>query len=234
MGSAKAGAPALVEWNLLRPDGVYVIHEARRPGEYILKERYLGEHTAPEFSRAPFWIMTMPVMRFNRFLLSHVKKPETQVLQFSETVKDGVKLRQLKVAEKINKFSSVSTFYFHATDEWLLHSFVVDGSQRGMVRYKYQTVGDEQVPERVEVDRIGPDGTSKPRFIYDFESYQRADPPESEFSLEKFGLPESVDFAPRESTPVYVWILVIAAGCAALAFFFRFLARRWRAVTTPN
>src|SRR5262249_8440940 len=110
-----------IRWHLLRPDGAYEIHPAQRPGEYVLKTSRLGEMTAPE-AGYPFAWMTAPLMRRAAPMLSYVKRPETRVLAFGEAVKDGVKLKELKTEGRGNNTSAVSTHYFHATEEWLLHS----------------------------------------------------------------------------------------------------------------
>jgi hypothetical protein len=52
-------------------------------------------------------------------------------------------------------------------------------------------------------------------------------PPDSDFTLAAYGLPEPVGFEPK--TPLYVWLLAVAAICFALTIGFRLLARRRRA-----
>jgi hypothetical protein len=51
-------------------------------------------------------------------------------------------------------------------------------------------------------------------------------PPESEFTLSAFGLPEPVGVVWEKKTPVYVWLLVAAGVLGMLALLFRWLARR--------
>lgn len=51
--------------------------------------------------------------------------------------------------------------------------------------------------------------------------------PDSEFTLSAFGLPEPAGMEPvKKPIPIYVWILLAAGVCGALAFAFRSLARR--------
>ncbi len=57
--------------------------------------------------------------------------------------------------------------------------------------------------------------------------------PDSEFTLTAFGLPEPGSEPVKKSIPLYVWILVAAGVCAALALGFRYLAHR-RARTQPT
>ena len=52
-------------------------------------------------------------------------------------------------------------------------------------------------------------------------------PPESEFMLSTFGLPEPFGVMTRKTTPTYIWFLVAAGCCAVLAIVFRYLARRY-------
>jgi hypothetical protein len=71
-----------------------------------------------------------------------------------------------------------------------------------------------QRPENVSVTR---------KMLYVVEAVDRI--PDSEFTLPAFGIPEPVEFAAR-STPMYVWLLGLAAGCLVLTVGFRLLARR--------
>jgi hypothetical protein len=52
--------------------------------------------------------------------------------------------------------------------------------------------------------------------------------PDSEFTLSAFGLPEPAGETVKKPIPFYVWILIGAGVCAALALGFRYLARRAR------
>lgn len=57
--------------------------------------------------------------------------------------------------------------------------------------------------------------------------------PNSEFTLAAFGLPEPGSDPVKKPIPIYVWILVAAGVCAALALGFRYLAQR-RARAEPT
>lgn len=50
--------------------------------------------------------------------------------------------------------------------------------------------------------------------------------PDSEFTLTAFGLPEPGSEPVKKTVPLYVWVLVAAGVCAALALGFRYLAQR--------
>ena len=53
--------------------------------------------------------------------------------------------------------------------------------------------------------------------------------PDSEFNLSAFGLPEpGGEESVKKPIPMYIWILLAASVCGALAFTFRYLARRRR------
>jgi hypothetical protein len=56
--------------------------------------------------------------------------------------------------------------------------------------------------------------------------------PDSDFTLTAFGLPEPGSEPVKKPIPLFVWMLVAAGVCAALAFGFRYLARR-RARSQP-
>ncbi len=69
------------------------------------------------------------------------------------------------------------------------------------------------------------EGSSK--FDYDLETNDSI--PDSEFTLSAFGLPEPAGMEPvKKPIPLYVWILLAAGVCGALAFTFHYLARRRR------
>ncbi|HZZ82433.1 MAG TPA: hypothetical protein VFE62_28295, partial [Gemmataceae bacterium] len=63
----------------------------------------------------------------------------------------------------------------------------------------------------------------------DYELEVNDNVPDSEFTLSAFGLPEPGGTEPlNKPIPMYVWILVGAGASGALAFAFRYLARRRR------
>jgi hypothetical protein len=71
-----------------------------------------------------------------------------------------------------------------------------------------------------------------PLEIHDETHYQidpRIDPPETEFTLSAFGLPEPVGVTWEKPTPIYVWLILAAAGFGVLALLFRWLMRRRQA-----
>jgi hypothetical protein len=221
------------EWHLLRPDGVFVVRSTARPGEYILKERRPGQKSVPE-AGPPFLLMVSPFLRFNLFLLAHIRSPDVRVVTYGETVLEDVSLKLLKVEERINKFSSNTSYYFDPA-EWMLDSYTIepkDGKDKVSIRFRYKTIDGERHLNRAEVNSISRDGKSTLRGFVDYRNFERATPPDSEFSLERFGLPESVNFASRKQVPAYTWILGAAAGCAFLAVMFRLLARRVRVART--
>lgn len=65
----------------------------------------------------------------------------------------------------------------------------------------------------------------KSRFEYELEV--KEGPPNEEFTLTAFGLPEPSGEPPvKKPIPMYVWFLITAGACGAIAFAFRYLARR--------
>jgi hypothetical protein len=60
----------------------------------------------------------------------------------------------------------------------------------------------------------------------DYELEVNDNVPDSAFTLTAFGLPEPGSEPVKKSIPLFVWILVAAGICAALALGFRYLARR--------
>ncbi len=67
----------------------------------------------------------------------------------------------------------------------------------------------------------------------DYELEVNENVPDSEFTLSAFGLPEPGSDPVKKDVPLFVWILVAAGVCAALALGFRYLAHR-RARTQPT
>jgi len=72
------------------------------------------------------------------------------------------------------------------------------------------------------------DRSVESNIAYEFQVDPSIDPPEREFSLSAFGLPEPVGVVWEKRTPVYVWLLVAAGVLLTLGIFFRWLARRLR------
>ncbi|MBA4065816.1 MAG: hypothetical protein C0501_19275 [Isosphaera sp.] len=62
--------------------------------------------------------------------------------------------------------------------------------------------------------------------VYDFSDYSDELPPDEEFTLSHYGLPEPVGVEPKKGIPNYVWFLIGAAVFAVLAFLLRHVARR--------
>jgi|DewCreStandDraft_5_1066085.scaffolds.fasta_scaffold01119_19 hypothetical protein len=97
---------------------------------------------------------------------------------------------------------------------------------------EYQVVSGLPVPLRSmkqEVYRSG-DWSMEINSTYEFQVDPSIDPPEREFTLSAFGLPEppGVTWVQERRTPVYVWLLVAAGVLLTLALVFRWLARRLR------
>jgi hypothetical protein len=224
-----------IEWHLLRPDGMYQIKPGKRPDEYVLKRSQLGNITILE-AGFPFKDLILPLTMRGRPLVDYVQQDGLRVVRFSDAVIDGVNLKQLKVEWKRTTTSGAATFNFHTGEEWLLHSYLLEpgaGRRPTLFRFRYRTLGKETVLQRQEVYRIGPGGGESLWGASEYE-FERANPPDSEFTLSQFGLPEALSFVPRKkSVPLYVWILATAAGCAALAFGLRYLARRRAVPSTP-
>jgi hypothetical protein len=58
-----------------------------------------------------------------------------------------------------------------------------------------------------------------------FSDYSFDPPPDEIFRLSHYGLPESLATS-GSSSKLWLWLLLSAAGCLAVAFLFRYLSRR--------
>ncbi|HEY1487878.1 MAG TPA: hypothetical protein VGF84_17360 [Micromonosporaceae bacterium] len=98
------------------------------------------------------------------------------------------------------------------------------------VSVEQRTVGGMPVPVRITRREHYPPGATGENVEMDDEVAltidPTADPPEREFTLTTFGLPEPVGVVWETPTPRYVWWLIAAAGFLVLAVGFRYLARR--------
>jgi hypothetical protein len=64
--------------------------------------------------------------------------------------------------------------------------------------------------------------------------YPTSPPPDSDFTLSAYGLPEPQGVTWERPTPRYVYLLAAAGGFTLLAVVLRWLARRYRASTAPT
>jgi hypothetical protein len=91
---------------------------------------------------------------------------------------------------------------------------------------EYQVVNGLPVPLRSmrrELYRWG-DHIVEVDDTYEYQIDPSVDPPEREFTLSAFGLPEPVGVVWERRTPVYVWLLVAAGVLGVLAVFFYWLS----------
>lgn len=219
-------------WYLLRPDGWFEIAAAKQPNKYILKRSQLKEITMGGDTEYPFGIVSEPVRMRLSYLVSYVQRPTIQITDYSDIVEDGISLKRLQVTGT-NSTTKV-TFYFFASN-WLLHSYLIEPGKDTSERYDslycfhYQTVNGSVVPHRMEVYRIGSNGTKSLWASTEYE-YERADPPDYEFALTQFDLPEMGTFTPRTGNTLrYIWIILAAIACATVAIIFWYRAQRFRA-----
>lgn len=102
---------------------------------------------------------------------------------------------------------------------------VIDHSS-GFPLVKSQTSHDNLYPYKTKKRLVSTSRT-------DYEWKMDDSVPESEFTLSAFGLPEPGGAEPvKKPIPMYVWILMAAGACGAMAFTFRLLARRRRGAST--
>ncbi|MEJ5277359.1 MAG: hypothetical protein WHU94_15750 [Thermogemmata sp.] len=99
---------------------------------------------------------------------------------------------------------------------------------RNWFDYTINTSGYPILRQHRNITQGQTDGGATFRFevVRHLELSESDDPPEWEFTLSAFGLPEPVGVVWERRTPVYVWLLVAAGVLLTLAVFFRWLARR--------
>jgi hypothetical protein len=214
-------------WYLLRPDGYFVIYPSQSGTGHFLRRAQLGEmacHDAPY----PLSVLTLPFHRSGRYLPDHLASSAVSVI--ADTGSAGDPLRQVRVRERFVEGAAIQTLYrFRSEDQLTLDGFDVESSPEPEslhFRLDYTAYDLGTYPAKSESYRKTSAGKTIPSTRIEFTDVRRASFPDSEFSLERFGLPESVNFTPRRPAPVYLWILAAAGGCALFAILFRFLARR--------
>jgi hypothetical protein len=101
--------------------------------------------------------------------------------------------------------------------------------------YQYAQVGNHHRPMRIEwTERSTNKKTSiTSSYIreYDFR-YERDPVTEADCSLSAYGFPEPQGVTLNRPTPRYIWILVAAGVCGALALLLRWLPRKGKGVNT--
>ncbi len=122
--------------------------------------------------------------------------------------------------------------YWVLTDaDLIVKTQVASGTYRTHVDYGAPTDGISLPTRWVEEEslKLNDGGSFATRRSTTFSLRPEAsEPPEAEFTLTAFGLPEPVGVTWERPTPVYVWILAAAGGLGVLAWLFRWLARRRR------
>jgi hypothetical protein len=90
---------------------------------------------------------------------------------------------------------------------------------------------------RCEDNDVKPDGGfhNPQRRVFQFDTRYQDEVPDIEFTLTAFGLPEPVGVEPpSKAPPRYVWWLVGAGACAALALAFRLVGHRAKRPDVPT
>lgn len=119
----------------------------------------------------------------------------------------------------------------HARMNWSVRPGL---KQTVAVKFDYADLSAEvPILKRVEQENRVREGSKESVFFLqtDFDLFEGNVAAEEEYRLSGYGLPEPVGVTWSKPTPVYVWILCAALACAALAFGFRFLARRQQSIT---
>ncbi len=211
-------------WHLLRPDGYYVIHPNKTREGYYLSRFLLGEiacHSVPY----PLSVFTLPFHRTGRYLPDSLAAADTRILA---DTRDADGTRRVRAAEKFGAAVG-ETEYQIRPDDYTLDGFRVVASaepDKLQMRMFYKQYDFGTYPERMESHLRSPGGGTRPSSRIEFTEVRRTTFQDSEFSLRKFGLPESVQFTEtNKQTPLYLWLLLAAGVCGLLAVGLRYLAR---------
>lgn len=123
-------------------------------------------------------------------------------------------VQQKEVWEQTNKGTRATNSEFEVVEREIVnHPSGFPLMKRGSVRFTQHLYGDKE-------KRIN--GLATSDFTWEVNDHV----PDSEFTLAAYGLPEPGSEPMKEPIPLFVWILVAAGICAALALGFRYLARR--------
>ncbi len=116
--------------------------------------------------------------------------------------------------------------------ERLCHRKYADGLEECRFKFDYSvTSSGYPITRRIQVTcegRIDKDKSYRFEAIIHPELAESDGPPEPEFTLSAFGLPEPVGVEWERKTPVYVWLILAAGVLGLLALVLRWLAHRRR------
>lgn len=215
------------------------------PGEYVLshltvnsdKQRPLSETCAPY---ADYWSRVT--------YLDMAKDPGVRFLEFGDCRYQGMDAKRLVIRRPATNVVTgesikvIVTIYFSPELDWACVGFGSDQdppvSPRGYSerRYSYARADNGFLAlAREERWRKTAAGTKQLALeeVITYSEFRPIDaPPETDFRLSAFGLPEPVGVVWERATPHYVWILFGAGVFALLALLFRYLARRKRQTVT--
>jgi hypothetical protein len=127
--------------------------------------------------------------------------------------------RYRKSVEVMAREQRISHFDYEAEFETIDHPFgfpIAKSQTLHTIQFNYKNKQKKETRSRADYDLEVKEG-----------------PPDSEFTLAAFGLPEPGGAEPvNKSIPMYLWILLAAGVCAGIAIGFRYLARRRRLAAT--
>jgi hypothetical protein len=212
-----------LNWYLLRPEGIYrIVPSTAKAGEFILKRFTGGSFSASE-AGVPFVAAVFPMVRNVMSLRDHIASQNVTVL---DDVVSGP-FRDLKVKEIIGQSVGNTTYRFRMKD-MLLDEFTGtnENSAAYQLKFHYVDVDGEAFPARIDRFHGAPGRPMILMGVTEFGSYRRSSLPASDFSLNRFGLPEPVGMSPPAGTPIYLWLILAAVLCAAVAVLAHLAARR--------
>ncbi len=199
----------------------------------------------------PLWEFCAPYTDYlvRSTYLDLAKDPEARFVEFGDARFEGAAVKRLVFRRPITHLGTKKqiltrrSLYFAPDLDWACVGYQFDldppsdPSEYSERRYSY-TRGEGGFPALSRVERWGKAAADPGKLVLKeattFSEFRPAKvPPESDFRLSAFGLPEPVGVTWQKPIPIFVWITAGAVAFALLAVLFRYLARREARAAVP-
>jgi len=217
------------EWELLRPDGFFLIRETPE-GKHLLKEIDLSITSPLSLDPTPgIGVLLNPITNTQYPLIrllrggmrkTHVVNPTS----FSKRAATSDTPYTLRVSNSIN--GNRSDAEIRLNERWLIKSSKLTSDNLELTRdIAYTEFGERLLPSRITIKRAGASG---PGFVAEFRNYKAYQGSLPDFSLTQFGLPE-----PRGASSMYqagsrwyLWLTGLALAALGIGAVLRWHAKK--------
>jgi hypothetical protein len=215
---------------LYRPDGCYTVSHKLNESSYMLDSAKVGQHRYASV-KGPYALLVYPATRFGIPYSEVFGNPNTSVTAAVEPNLTNGEGGSIEFTTVRPKGKSKTKIVFSTENELLISSMRVDSPDEPfpiIVSIDYITFAGSHWPGAVRSYFVKPDGSNTLRSEMLYSKHSAGMATAEDFSLEKYGLPEHINFHPHNPQKYYyIWIL--AAGVLfALAITMRIANRRRR------